>query len=74
VENFPNKFTANYVFLINQTESDKPLVNQPSLDLKKELDAEWTKLKTRGQGFLLMDIPNFNKKLFALGIGGIWKQ
>jgi photosystem II stability/assembly factor-like uncharacterized protein len=74
VENFPNKFTANYVFLINQTESDKPSVNQPSLDLKKELDAAWTKLRTRGQEFLLMDIPSFNKKLFALGIGGIWKQ
>ena len=32
VENFPNKFTANYLFLINQTESDIPRVNQPSLD------------------------------------------
>ena len=30
VENFPNKFTANYLFLINQTESDIPRVNQPS--------------------------------------------
>jgi hypothetical protein len=35
VENFPNKFTANYLFLINQTESDIPKVNQPSLDRLK---------------------------------------
>ena len=27
VENFPNKFSANYMFLINQTESDIPRVN-----------------------------------------------
>jgi hypothetical protein len=39
VENFPNKFTANYLFLINQTESDIPRVNQPSLDRMKELNA-----------------------------------
>ena len=36
VENFPNKFTANYLFLINHTESDLPRVNQPSLDRLKE--------------------------------------
>jgi hypothetical protein len=35
VENFPNKFTANYLFLINQTESEIPRVNQPSLDRMK---------------------------------------
>src|SRR5262249_4175436 len=48
VENYPNKFTANYLFLINQTESDIPRVNQPSLDRMKELNAQWTTLKARG--------------------------
>ena len=48
VENFPNKFTANYLFLINQTESDIPRVNQPSLDRMKELNAQWASLKARG--------------------------
>ena len=28
VENFENKFTAEWLFLINQTESDIPVVNQ----------------------------------------------
>jgi hypothetical protein len=49
VENFPNKFTANYLFLINQTESDIPRVNQPSFDRLKELNAQWATLKAARQ-------------------------
>ena len=45
-ENFPVKFTGNYVFLVNQTESDIPRVNQPSLDRMKDLNAQWSVLKT----------------------------
>lgn len=74
VENFPNKFTANYMFLINQTESDIPVVNQPSLDLKKELDAQWVILKAKGVEILDKNIPAFNKLLWDNGIGGIWKK
>ena len=74
VENFPNKFSANYFFMLNQTESDIPQVNQPSMDLKKELDAEWALLKKRGTELLENDIPALNAKLWKLGIGGIWKR
>lgn len=74
VENFPNKFTANYMFLINQTESDIPTVNQPSMDLKKELEKEWLILKAKGQDILEKDIPAFNKHLWENGVGGIWKK
>jgi len=74
VENFPNKFTANYLFLINQTESDIPRVNQPSLDLKRELDAEWAVLKKRGLEIQEKDVPALNKLLWEAGIGGIWKR
>jgi len=74
VENFPNKFTAEYVFLINATESDKPSVNKPSLDRKQELDAQWIGLKAKATEILENDIPSLNKKLFELGVGGIWKQ
>jgi photosystem II stability/assembly factor-like uncharacterized protein len=72
VENFPNKFTANYLFLINQTESDIPRVNQPSLDRLKELNAQWTSLKARGNELLTSDIPAFNKRLWDAGLGAIW--
>ena len=74
VENFPNKFTANYMFLINATESDIPRVNQPSLDLLKKLTAEWTALKARSDEMLNKDIPALNKHLWDAGFGAIWKD
>ena len=73
-DNFPAKFTANYLFLINQTESDIPRVNQPSLDRMKELNAEWTVLKSRGVELLEKSIPAFNKKLWDAGVGAVWKN
>jgi len=72
VENFPNKFTANYLFLINATESDIPRVNQPSLDRMKELNAQWATLKARADEILNRDIPALNKKLWDAGLGAIW--
>ncbi len=74
VENFPNKFTANYMYLINQTESDIPRVNQPSLDLLKQLNGEWTVLKGKGTEILEKDIPAMNKLLWDAGKGAIWKD
>ena len=74
VENFPNKFTANYLFLINQTESDIPRVNQPSLDRLKQLNTDWSVLKARGSEILDKDVPSFNKRLWELGLGAIWKD
>jgi thioester reductase-like protein len=74
VENFPNKFTANYLFLINQTESDIPRVNQPSLDRLKQLNMEWAGLKARANEILDKDIPALNKRLWESGFGAIWKD
>jgi hypothetical protein len=74
VENFPNKFTANYLFLINQTESDIPKVNQPSLDRLKELNMQWAGLKARANELLDKDVPTFNKRLWDVGIGAIWTK
>ena len=74
VENFPNKFTANYMFLINATESDMPQVNQPSLDLLKKLTAEWMALKARSDEMVNKDIPALNKQLWDAGFGAIWKD
>src|SRR5437762_2704236 len=73
VENFPNKFTANYMFLINQTESDIPRVNQPSLDRMKELNGQWSALKARANEILDKDIPAMNKRMWDAGLGAIWK-
>ena len=74
VENFPNKFTANYLFLINQTESDIPRVNQPSRDRMNELNKQWASLKARGTEIQDRDIPALNKRLWDAGLGAIWKE
>ena len=74
VENFPNKFTANYFFLVNQTESDIPRVNQPSLDRLATLSAEWNALKGRSDEMVAKDIPALNQKLWDAGFGAIWKN
>ena len=72
VENFPNKFTANYLFMINATESDIPRVNQPSLDRLRELNAQWATLKARHDEIVNRDLPALNKKLYDAGVGPIW--
>ena len=74
VENFPNKFSANYMFLLNQSESEIPEINQPALDLLKELNSQWTLLKNRGTDLLSKDIPAFNQTLWQAGVGAIWKN
>ncbi len=69
VENFPNKFTANYMFLINQTESDLPKITKGSKELRKELEEEWVTLKSRGETLVKTSIPTYNKLLQNAGIG-----
>ncbi len=71
-ENFPNKFTANYLFMVNHAESDLPKVTKPTLDRLKELDIVWLGLQTRAKQLLENDIPAFNKQLWDAGVGGVW--
>jgi hypothetical protein len=40
----------------------------------KELNAQWTSLKARGNELLNQDIPAFNKRLWDAGLGAIWKD
>ncbi|MEJ1221619.1 VPS10 domain-containing protein [Sediminicola sp. 1XM1-17] len=71
VENFPNKFTAEYLFLINQTSGDIPRVNQSSIDRKMELDAQWEELDQRALRLMEIEIPEYNRELWKAGIGAI---
>lgn len=71
VENFPNKFTAEYIYLINQTESAIPRVNQPSIDRKAELDVQWKTLKAQAETLIQSKIPAYNKQLWEAGVGAI---
>lgn len=72
VENFPNKFTAEYLFLINASESAIPKINQPSIDRLAELKPQWEKYKVEGEKILNTDVPAFNKVLWDAGIGAVW--
>lgn len=74
VENFAQKFSANWMFMVNATESDLPRVNQPSRDRLAELEPEWARLKARADTMLNQDIQALNRKLFDRGIGAIRKQ
>jgi hypothetical protein len=69
VENFPNKFTANYLYMINQTESPIPKVNKGSKDRYAELWEEWKSLKAEGEKLLNESVPAFNQKAQKAGVG-----
>jgi photosystem II stability/assembly factor-like uncharacterized protein len=74
VENFPQKFTAHYIFLLNQTESERPQMNQPAKDRRAELDKAWAALKARADAMVSEDIPALNRKLSDAGIGAVGKE
>ena len=72
VENYPNKFTAGYLFLINQTESDLPRINQSTRDQQTQLNKEWSELNNRRKEIMQVDMPAFNEQLWQAGVGAIW--
>ncbi len=72
VENFPNKFTANYLFALNHGDSEIPKVNQPTRDRIAELNLVWEKLKQEGEVIMHEAIPALNEKLWEAGIGALW--
>lgn len=71
VDNFENKFTANFLFLMNQTESDLPRVNKPNRDRYAELLKEWQKLNARAVALIETEIPAFSRQLWDAGIGPV---
>jgi hypothetical protein len=73
VENFEQKLTANFLFLINQTESDLPRLNYSSVDRLEELGTEWQTLEERAEELVEQELPALNRRLWELGIGAIWR-
>jgi photosystem II stability/assembly factor-like uncharacterized protein len=71
VENFENKFTAEYLFLMNQTNSRLPKITQASIDRKAELDAQWLPLRSTADHLINEKVPAYNQKLWNAGIGAI---
>jgi photosystem II stability/assembly factor-like uncharacterized protein len=71
-DNFENKFTANYMFMMNQTESDIPRVNKSSRDRRAELEKEWVGLESRSKAIMETEVPAYQKKLWEAGIGALY--
>jgi photosystem II stability/assembly factor-like uncharacterized protein len=71
VENFPNKFTAEYIFLINENDSSLPKVSQGSKDRLAELDKQWEVLKGISEDLINTIIPAYNRLLWDNGIGAL---
>ena len=70
VENYENGFTAYYITLINQTDSEIPKITQGTTEKVKELDAQWAVLNTEAMA-LQTAIKTFNAICFKAGIGVI---
>ena len=71
VENFPNKFTAEYIFLMNQNDSSLPKLNEASKDRLLELNNQWKVLRNQSEEFINTIIPAYNKLLWEHGIGAL---
>ena len=72
VENFPNRFTANYLFVLNHAESALPRVNDATRARLQGLNERWTTLRGEGKELLEERVPAFNRKLWEEGIGALW--
>ena len=71
VENFPNKFTAEYIFLMNQNDSSLPKLNQASKNRLVELNNQWKALRSISDELLNTVIPTYNTLLWEHGIGAL---
>jgi hypothetical protein len=71
VENFPNMFTAEYIFMINHSDSSIPLIAKSNRDRKAELDVIWAAKKAQAEAWLKSTLPDFNKRLWEAGIGAL---
>jgi photosystem II stability/assembly factor-like uncharacterized protein len=69
VENFPNKFTANFMFMMNHGESSIPKINEGTKARYAELMEQWKPLKGEGERLIQTAVPAFNKLASEKGVG-----
>ena len=71
VENFPNQFLADYLFILDEIKGDIPNVSEGILKSLESLDKKWDSLKEEIDNINENDIPNFNNELWKSGIGAL---
>ncbi|MDP2041711.1 MAG: glycosyl hydrolase [Algoriphagus sp.] len=69
VENFPNKFTANFMFMLNHGESSIPRINEGTKARYTELMDQWKPHQAEGKRLIETAVPAFNKLASEKGIG-----
>jgi hypothetical protein len=69
VENFPNKFTANFLFMMNHGESSIPSINEGTKARHAELMEQWKPLEAEGKRLVEKAIPTFNALAKEKGVG-----
>ena len=69
VENFENKFTANFLFMLNHSDSSIPKVNEGTMKRHEELMKDLEQLKEEGENLLNNEIPAFEKMAQEAGLG-----
>ncbi|MHA7130192.1 WD40/YVTN/BNR-like repeat-containing protein [Algoriphagus namhaensis] len=74
VENFPNKFTANFLFMLNHGESSIPKVNAGTKAEYTRLMEEWKLLKAEGESLIQTAVPEFNKLAKDMGVGVLFVE
>jgi len=70
VENFPNKFLADYLFILDEIKGDIPNVSEGILKLLKSHDEKWIELKKEIDEINQVYIPNYNNELWSNDIIG----
>ena len=71
VENFPNKFLADYLFILDEIKGDIPNVSEGILKSLESLDKKWDSLKEEIDNINENDIPSFNNELWKSGVGAL---
>ncbi|OYX14561.1 MAG: hypothetical protein B7Z16_14345, partial [Algoriphagus sp. 32-45-6] len=70
VENFPNKFTANFMFMMNHGESSIPKINEGTKARYADLMEQWKPLKAEGERLIQTAVPAFNQLASEKGATG----
>tara|TARA_B100000989_G_scaffold277306_1_gene238159 strand:+ start:75 stop:3185 length:3111 start_codon:yes stop_codon:yes gene_type:complete len=71
VENFRNKFLADYLFILDEIKGDIPNVSEGILKSLNSHDKKWKELKKEIDDINEVDISNFNSELLTIGMSSI---
>ena len=71
VENFRNKFLADYLFILDEIKGDIPNVSEGVLESLNSHDKKWEELKKEIDDINEIDISNFNNELLTIGMSSV---